>query len=170
MSRADNGAQELGISGTILMERAGAAMAQVILESYAPLRALVVCGGGNNGEGMDVHAPGQQRKPLQRRQRAGLAFGVQPTGFRKALAQAAHDLFVVEIGRAAGGAIEDHHPDRVRADVDDTDPPGHADALHCQFRRCGQAHPSPFTLRAGAPAAVHRSASPAPGPTGSDWS
>ncbi len=49
MSRADNGAQELGISGTILMERAGAAMAQVILESYAPLRALVVCGGGNNG-------------------------------------------------------------------------------------------------------------------------
>ena len=49
MSRADNGAQELGISGTILMERAGAAMAQVILESYAPLRTLVVCGGGNNG-------------------------------------------------------------------------------------------------------------------------
>jgi hydroxyethylthiazole kinase-like uncharacterized protein yjeF len=49
MSRADNGAQELGISGTVLMERAGAAMAQVVLESYAPLRALVVCGGGNNG-------------------------------------------------------------------------------------------------------------------------
>ena len=49
MSRADNGAQELGVSGTVLMERAGAAMAQVLLESYAPLRALVVCGGGNNG-------------------------------------------------------------------------------------------------------------------------
>ena len=31
------------------MERAGAAMAQVILESYTPLRVLVVCGGGNNG-------------------------------------------------------------------------------------------------------------------------
>ncbi len=49
MFRADNGAQELGISGTVLMERAGAAMAQIILESYAPLRALAVCGGGNNG-------------------------------------------------------------------------------------------------------------------------
>lgn len=49
MSRADTGAQELGISGTVLMERAGAAMAQAILESYAPLRALAVCGGGNNG-------------------------------------------------------------------------------------------------------------------------
>ncbi len=49
MSRADNGAQELGISATVLMERAGAAMAQVLLENYAPLRALVVCGGGNNG-------------------------------------------------------------------------------------------------------------------------
>ena len=49
MSRADNGAQELGIPGTVLMERAGAAMAHVILEKYAPLRALAVCGGGNNG-------------------------------------------------------------------------------------------------------------------------
>ncbi len=49
MSRADNGAQELGISGIVLMERAGAAMAKEMLDSYAPLRALVVCGGGNNG-------------------------------------------------------------------------------------------------------------------------
>ena len=49
MSRADNGAQELGIPGTVLMERAGAAMAQEILDSHAPLRTLVVCGGGNNG-------------------------------------------------------------------------------------------------------------------------
>lgn len=56
MTQADNGAQELGISGTILMERAGAAMAEEILERYTPhrlrrlgLRALAVCGGGNNG-------------------------------------------------------------------------------------------------------------------------
>ena len=56
MTRADNGAQELGISGTVLMERAGAAMAGEILERYTPrrlrrlgLRALAVCGGGNNG-------------------------------------------------------------------------------------------------------------------------
>jgi hydroxyethylthiazole kinase-like uncharacterized protein yjeF len=49
MSRADLGAQELGIPGGILMERAGAEMARVALEIYAPERALVVAGGGNNG-------------------------------------------------------------------------------------------------------------------------
>lgn len=56
MTQADNGAQELGISGTVLMERAGAAMAAEILERYPArrlrrlgLRVLAVCGGGNNG-------------------------------------------------------------------------------------------------------------------------
>jgi len=49
MSRADAGAQELGIPGGVLMERAGVAMARIALERYSPGRALVVCGGGNNG-------------------------------------------------------------------------------------------------------------------------
>jgi NAD(P)H-hydrate epimerase len=49
MSRADAGAQELGIPGGFLMERAGAGMARLALERFAPGRALVVCGGGNNG-------------------------------------------------------------------------------------------------------------------------
>ena len=49
MSRADKGAQKLGIPGGVLMERAGAEMARVALEAYAPRRALVVAGGGNNG-------------------------------------------------------------------------------------------------------------------------
>jgi ADP-dependent NAD(P)H-hydrate dehydratase / NAD(P)H-hydrate epimerase len=49
MFRADNGAQELGIPGGCLMERAGAGMARLALERFAPGRALVVCGGGNNG-------------------------------------------------------------------------------------------------------------------------
>jgi len=54
MSRADNGAQSLGIPGGVLMERAGTAMAEAIMERYPPLRlrgrrALAVCGGGNNG-------------------------------------------------------------------------------------------------------------------------
>jgi hydroxyethylthiazole kinase-like uncharacterized protein yjeF len=49
MSRADNGAQELGIPGGVLMERAGAAMAREILDRSAPGRVLAVCGGGNNG-------------------------------------------------------------------------------------------------------------------------
>jgi hydroxyethylthiazole kinase-like uncharacterized protein yjeF len=49
MSRADEGAQALGIPGGVLMERAGVAMARVALEAYAPGRALIVAGGGNNG-------------------------------------------------------------------------------------------------------------------------
>ena len=39
----------MGIPGGVLMERAGAEMARVALEAYAPRRALVVAGGGNNG-------------------------------------------------------------------------------------------------------------------------
>jgi NAD(P)H-hydrate epimerase len=49
MSRADTGAQELGIPGGVLMERAGVQMARVSLERFAPRRAVVVSGGGNNG-------------------------------------------------------------------------------------------------------------------------
>jgi len=49
MSRADKGAQKLGIPGGVLMERAGAEMARIALEAYAPQRTLVVAGGGNNG-------------------------------------------------------------------------------------------------------------------------
>jgi ADP-dependent NAD(P)H-hydrate dehydratase / NAD(P)H-hydrate epimerase len=49
MSRADARAQELGIPGGVLMERAGVGMAQVALQVYAPFQALVVAGGGNNG-------------------------------------------------------------------------------------------------------------------------
>ena len=52
MSRADGGAQDLGIPGVVLMERAAVGMADEILAQYPPhkiSRVLVVCGGGNNG-------------------------------------------------------------------------------------------------------------------------
>ena len=49
IGRADAGAQELGIPGGVLMERAGAQMARLALERYSPGRTLVVSGGGNNG-------------------------------------------------------------------------------------------------------------------------
>lgn len=51
MSRADGRAQDLGIPGGVLMERASVEMSREILARYPPrrLRALVVCGGGNNG-------------------------------------------------------------------------------------------------------------------------
>ncbi|MBA2534958.1 MAG: NAD(P)H-hydrate dehydratase, partial [Rubrobacter sp.] len=46
---ADAGAQERGIPGSVLMERAGAQMASLALERFAPRRALIVSGGSNNG-------------------------------------------------------------------------------------------------------------------------
>jgi NAD(P)H-hydrate epimerase len=49
MGRADARAQDLGIPGAVLMERAGAQMARIALDQYSPVQALVVCGGGNNG-------------------------------------------------------------------------------------------------------------------------
>ena len=49
MGRTDAAAQELGIPGGVLMERAGVQMARIALERYSPEQALVVCGGGNNG-------------------------------------------------------------------------------------------------------------------------
>jgi len=52
MTRADNGAQELGIPGGVLMERAGSEMARATLDYFGPLegrRTLIVAGGGNNG-------------------------------------------------------------------------------------------------------------------------
>lgn len=49
MGSADARAQDLGIPGGVLMECAGAQMASAALERFAPRRALVVSGGGNNG-------------------------------------------------------------------------------------------------------------------------
>ena len=52
MTRADEGAQFLGIPGGVLMERASVEMSRAILESFGPLagrRVLVAAGGGNNG-------------------------------------------------------------------------------------------------------------------------
>lgn len=52
MTRADEGAQELGISGGVLMERAGVEMSRATLDYFESLegrRVLVVAGGGNNG-------------------------------------------------------------------------------------------------------------------------
>ncbi|MBA2440830.1 MAG: NAD(P)H-hydrate dehydratase [Rubrobacter sp.] len=71
MSRADNGAQELGIPGGILMERASVGMARAALERFRARRALVVCGGGNNGGDGFVIA--------RELHRAGVGVAVLPT-------------------------------------------------------------------------------------------
>lgn len=52
MTRADRGAQSLGIPGGVLMERASVEMSRAILENFGSLagrRVLVAAGGGNNG-------------------------------------------------------------------------------------------------------------------------
>jgi len=52
MTRADEGAQKLGIPGGVLMERASVEMARATLVHFGPLQGrtvLVVAGGGNNG-------------------------------------------------------------------------------------------------------------------------
>lgn len=52
MTRADRRAQELGIPGAVLMERAAVEMTRAIVRRFGPAgkqRVLAVCGGGNNG-------------------------------------------------------------------------------------------------------------------------
>ncbi|MGH3085878.1 MAG: NAD(P)H-hydrate dehydratase [Rubrobacteraceae bacterium] len=65
MSTADSNAQNLGIPGGVLMERAGAEMAGISLKTFSPKRALVVCGGGNNGGDGFVIARELRRKDVE---------------------------------------------------------------------------------------------------------
>jgi hypothetical protein len=67
-----------------------------------------------------VHPLGQRREAPERGHRAHAALGVQAARLGEPGAEAAEDLFVEEIGRAARRAVEDDHPDGVRADVDHT--------------------------------------------------
>ncbi len=72
MARADSTAQDLGIPGVVLMERASAGMAREILNRFGSAhRALVVCGGGNNGGAGFVVA--------RELHRAGMEVSVYPT-------------------------------------------------------------------------------------------
>lgn len=58
MTRADRGAQSLGIPGGVLMERASVEMSRAILRRFGPMsgrRVLVAAGGGNNaGDGFVI--------------------------------------------------------------------------------------------------------------------
>ena len=49
MRKADRGAIEAGIPGIDLMEKAGAAVASVIVQHFEASKTLVLCGPGNNG-------------------------------------------------------------------------------------------------------------------------
>ena len=68
MTRADTGAQSLGIPGGVLMERASVEMTRAIVRHFGPVdgrRVLVAAGGGNNaGDGFvisrELHRAGAQ--------------------------------------------------------------------------------------------------------------
>ena len=79
-------------------------------------------GGGYAGQGRQFHAAGKCGKAFQRRKGARPAFRVELAGFGQTFAEARHDLFIVEIGRAACRPIKDYHPDRVRADINHAHP------------------------------------------------
>ncbi len=49
MSRADALAVEHGVPGIDLMENAGAAVADAVVDHFAPVKTVVLCGPGNNG-------------------------------------------------------------------------------------------------------------------------
>jgi hydroxyethylthiazole kinase-like uncharacterized protein yjeF len=49
MGAADRAAVEAGTSGVLLMERAGAAVAEAVAARWSPRPVLVLCGPGNNG-------------------------------------------------------------------------------------------------------------------------
>ena len=49
MAAADRAVVDAGTPGTVLMERAGAAVAEAVVERFSPRPVVVLCGPGNNG-------------------------------------------------------------------------------------------------------------------------
>src|SRR6056297_512815 len=77
---------------------------------------------GHGDQRAGIHAIGQHLEAAQGLDRALASFGVEPPGFGHAGAEGAHDLFVVEIGRAARRAVKHHEADGVGADIDHAHP------------------------------------------------
>ena len=78
-------------------------------------------GRGDAGQRRKPHTLRQRGEALQRRQCPDPALRAEAPGLSQALAEPGHHLLVVEIGRAAGGAVEDNEADRVGPDIDDAD-------------------------------------------------
>ena len=101
-------------------------------------------GGRDAGERGGAHVLGQQGEAAQRHHRARLAAGVEEAGLGQPLAQARHQLLVVEVGGRAGGAVEHHHAHRVGAHVHDPHPRQRA---HRRVVEQGPAEGAPLVAR-----------------------
>ena len=82
-----------------------AAGALDLVAEVGAVRRLAHRGRGHRDQWRDVHALGQERESPERRDRADAALGVEASGLVEALAEAAHELFVEEVGRAARSAV-----------------------------------------------------------------
>ena len=107
---------------------------------------------GHGRQRWQVHAARQILEALKCGQRTLAAFGVQHAGARHTGPKAAHDLFIVEISRAARRAIKNHQPDRVRPDID------HAHARQFSRTRIVEQWPAERSVivGSGVACAVHR--------------
>src|SRR6056297_1976308 len=101
---------------------AEAGLAQHVLPERGAVLRLPHRGCGHSRQRCSSHALREKGEPLECLQCPYPAVGVEVAGFGHAAAEPAHDLFIEEIGRASGRAVEDDEADGVRADIDDPDP------------------------------------------------
>ena len=114
---ADNSASRLPERTSILVPQMRSASATKALPFLASRQAAVAI----RPELRDLQAIAQRAKAPQRRERLLDRVRGQQAGRLHLAAEARQHLLVEDRGRAAGEALVDHEPHRVRADIDDRD-------------------------------------------------
>ena len=113
-----------GEASLVLPRRDGQRQAGVPLNlrhELRPIRRLSDRGGGDGGDGVDLHALHQPGEAAQGGQRAAAARRRQAPGLSDLGTQTGQHLLVEEIGGGAAERLEHHQADRVRPHVDHRD-------------------------------------------------
>ena len=100
VGEADRGTIEAGTPGFVLMQRAGAAVAQAIIARWSPRKTAVLCGPGNNGGDGFVVAKALADAGWE----VAVALDSEPGALRGDAAEAAH-LWAGEIGPLSPASI-----------------------------------------------------------------